>query len=610
MAKKPHLAKVENIGEVSSEQAMDEGLAAIYGEKRDDLAKLEQGGSRITRWLVMVVLSLLIATILAIIGFVVYMNFFAVAKTDPLTLSIEMPTEIISGTEANVIVHYKNNGRVPLANLNIDVNVPSGFVLTTIDPAPTDLVKQVFELGSIQAGTEGVVTLSGTWLATVPSTNTVQALATYRPANFNADFTAVASTTASSNESSLRLTMSGPDKASPGESTTYMLTVENASDVSATNITTEVVIPTGFLLATSDPALVPAGPTTWMLTDIAPHAKQVITLTGSWSADMSDVVQIVAKTSLKLGDVTMLQAQNSVFTNIIGNGLRLSLVANGATNNVTLDPGSQLRLTIGYENTGENPLTDVSMVVDFQAIADKKVPITWKEAALDGGKLTAEGISFDTKTIGTLATHDGKIKNLIFPVKAIVAGTEAQSWTVAVHATVNGVTISSQPLTITLNSDTHFSAAARYFTSDGAPLGSGSLPPKVGQTTSYNLLWTLNNTLHTLTDVRVSATLPPGVTWMNATTTDAGNITYDAASRVISWTIASAMASSTSLTANFEVSVTPSVNDAGTFIKLLSGSAFRATDSVTASSLQQTGDILTTECVGDSGVTGKGYVSE
>ena len=390
----------------------------------------------------------------------------------------------------------------------------------------------------------------------------------------------------------------------------YTLTLENASEVEATNVTTEVVMPTGFLLTTSDPALVPAGPTSWTLVNLVPHAKQVMTLTGSWSADMSDVVQMVGKTSLKLGDVTMVQAQSSVFTNIIGNGLRLSLAANGATSNVTLDPGSQLRVTVGYENTGEEPLTGVSLVVDFQAAADKKVPITWKDASLDNGRLTQDGIAFDAKTVGTLATHDSKTRNLIFPVKAIVVATEAQSWTVAVHATVNGVTISSQPLTITLNSDTHFTAAARYFTADGAPLGSGPLPPKVGQTTSYNLLWTLNNSLHPLTDVRVSATLPPGVTWTNAATADSGSVTYDAASRVVSWTVASAAASSAPLTANFEVGVTPSANDAGTFVKLLSGSAFRATDSVTASSLQQTGDILTTECTGDTGVTGKGYVSE
>ena len=322
LKKKMHLPKIEEEAEVSPEQAMDEGLAAIYGEKRDDLGKLDQAGSRVTRWLVTIVLSLLIAAILAVIGFVLYMNFFAVAKTDPLMMSIEMPTEIASGTVATVTVHYKNNGRVPLANLNIDVNVPAGFVPTTIEPVPTDLVKQTFELGSMQAGIEGSVIMTGTWLATVPSTNTVQALATYRPANFNADFTAVASTTASSNTSSLLLAMSGPDKASPGESAVYTLTLENASEVNATNVTTEVTIPAGFLLTASDPALVPAGPTAWTLADLAPHAKQVMTLTGSWSADMSDVVQMVGKVSTKLNDVTMVQSQATVFTNIIGNGLR------------------------------------------------------------------------------------------------------------------------------------------------------------------------------------------------------------------------------------------------------------------------------------------------
>jgi len=610
MTKKPHSKKQGPEVEVTPEQAMDEGLAAIYGEQRDDLGKLDQAGSRVTRWLVTIVLSLLTATVLAVIGFVIYLNFFAVAKVDPLTMEIELPSEIASGTVTTVTVHYKNNGRVPLANLSIDVNVPAGFVPNSMTPMPTDAEKEIFDLGSVQAGAEGAVMLTGVWLTTVPSINTVQALATYRPANFNADFTAVASTTASSNTSSLLLTMTGPDKTSPGESVVYTLILENTSEVAAANVTTEVALPVGFMLTASDPAFIPAGPTTWTLVDLVAHDKKTMTMTGSWSADMSDVVQMVGKVSTKLNDVTMVQGQTSVFTNIIGNGLRLSLVANGATSNVSIDPGSQLRVTVGYENTGEEPLTGVSLVVDFQAAVGQKVPITWKEASLDNGKLTQEGIVFDAKTVGTLPTHESKTRNLIFPVKTTVAVGEAQNWTVAVHATVNGVTISSQPLTITLNSDTHFTAAARYFTADGAPLGTGPLPPKVGQTTQYSLLWSVNNTLHALSEVRVSATLPPGATWGNATTASAGTVSYDAASRVVSWTVASAEASNTALTASFIVSVTPGASDAGTFVKLLSGSAFRATDGVTASSLQQTGDILTTECTGDAGVTGKGYVSE
>jgi uncharacterized repeat protein (TIGR01451 family) len=594
---------------ISSNNEVDEGLAAIYGDSHHDLAKLDKAGSRLTRILTTVVLVLAATAVVAVIAFVIYINFFAVAKEDPLSMSIEVPAEVVSGTDTMVIVHYKNNGRVPIASLKIDVNIPLGFAPTAITPTPTDDKSQIFEIGSVAAGTEGTVSLSGMWLTSVPSTNTVQALATYRPANFNADFTAVASATVASNSSSLVLTMTGPDKAAPGESTSYTLTLENTSEKAATNITTAVTIPAGFLIISSDPALVPAGPMAWSLAELASHAKQVITLNGSWSADLSDVVQLVGEVSVKPGEVLMTQAESSVFTNIIGNGLRLGLAANGTTSGITLNPGSPLRLTVSYEDTGSDSLTGVGLVVDFQSVEGTKIPITWLEATIDGGRLSADGIVFDAKTIGTLTPQEAKTRNLIFPVREALASGEAQSWTVSVHATVNEVTISSQPLTVTLNSDTNFTAAARYFTEDGAPLGSGVLPPKVGETTQYNLLWSVSNTLHSLTDVRVSATLPPGVTWGGLAIASEGTISYDETSRVVTWTLSSAAVSSTALTASFEVSVTPSQSDAGTFVKLLSGSAFRATDSVTASSLQQTGDILTTECVGDDGVSGKGYVS-
>ncbi len=610
MKKKRQVDQVKGTTPAEEARAVDAGLAAIYGEERDDLAKLDQAGSRVTRILSGVVLSLLVVAALALVGFLVYMKFFATAKTDPLTLQIEVPDEVASGTSAEVKIHYKNEGRVPLANLVIDANVPIGFVPTVLTPVPTDAKSLIFTIGSVPTGGEGEVDLQGTWLSTVPGTNTVQALATYRPANFNADFDAVATASVSSQTSNIGVVLTGPDKASPGEMIDYKLTLTNNGELASPNLQAEMTVPSGFVIATSDPVLTAAGPVVWALDELAPQATQVITLHGSWSAEATDVGQLIGKVSTKLGDVTMVQGQASVFTNIVGNGLRLSLVGNGATGSLTLDPGDPLRLTVGYENTSETAASNVSLLVDFAAVADAKIPIDWQQATLDGGKLTPDGIAYDAKTVGTLQPQDSKVKNLIFPVAASVASGQAQTWTVVVHASVNGVTISSQPLTITLNSDTHFTAAARYFNAAGAPVGTGSLPPKVGQQTQYNLLWSVSNTLHALDGVRVSATLPPGVAWQSVTATDTGTVSYDDQSRVITWTVASLPAATTAVTANFEVSVTPEVSDAGTFMKLLSGSAFRATDDVTKSSLQQTGDILTTECSGDDGVAGKGYVAE
>ncbi|MBI1907822.1 DUF11 domain-containing protein [Candidatus Uhrbacteria bacterium] len=582
----------------AAEEAMDEGLAAIYGETRDDLATLERGGSRVTRILMRVVIGLAAAAVLAYSAFFVYVKFFAGEAADPLTLAVEVPSELVSGTETDITIRYTNTGRVPLAALAIDVNVPSALTASSAVPMPTDEANLVWNVGSIAAGEEGAIVLSGIWIAAVPSSTSVQALATYRPANFNADFDAVATAGVTTLASTLRVAMTGPEEARPGEALTYTMAVENTSAMAVTDVVAEMELPTGFFVASSTPPLVAGAEPRWDIADLAAGATQEIVLVGSFAADVSDVQQLAATAAITVDGGERVQGEASAFTE----------VANGTAGDVTLDPGDPLRITLGYENTGESDMADVSFLVDFQA--EGKIPISWSEASLDGGRLTADGIRFDAATIGTLVPNDNKLKNLIFPVRDELVTGDSQTWTVVVHATVGGVTISSQPLTVTLNSDTSFTAQSRYYTEDGAPVGEGPLPPSVGETTSYQIVWSVTNALHALDDVRVSATLPPSAEWEGTTNADLGSLSYDAATRTVSWDIAGLQAAAGEAIATFMVTTTPENDDVGEFVKLLSGSAFRATDSETGSSIQLTADTLTTECEGDALVEGKGYVEE
>lgn len=607
--KKPHREHHEaNDDRDAVEEAMDEGLAAIYGEERDDLAKLERGGSRLTRWLMTIVVALAGIAILSYGSFFIYTKFFSKPDADPLAVWVEVPGELTSGAKADILIHYRNDGRVPLAALSLDANVPSALTAAAVAPMPTNQEELIWNVGSMAPGEEGVITLSGVWVADVPSSTSVQVLATYRPANFNADFDAVASATVTTLASTLSATMTGPEEAAPGEVLTYVATATNTSDATMANVAIETTLPSGFYISSTTPTIVAGMEPRWDIPELAAGAKYTVTIVGSFAADVSDVQQLSVATTLAVNEERRTQSEASAFTDVVGNGLSLQLIANGTAGDVTLDPGDPLRLTVGYENTGEADLSGVSLLVDFQA--EGKIPITWSEASLDGGRLTADGIRYDATTLGTLVPNDRKLKNLIFPVRDELAAGESQTWTVTIHATVGEVTIKSQPLTVTLNSDTSFGAVSRYYTPDGAPVGVGPLPPTVGETTTYEIVWTIGNALHALEDVRVSATLPPSAHWGGSTNADLGVLSYDEATRTVTWMVASLPILSGNANATFTVSTTPEDDDVGEFVKLLSGSAFRGTDSVTKSSIQLTGDALTTECEGDTGVEGKGYVEK
>lgn len=611
-SKKEQLAamKAELQQEIHDEsKAIDEGLAAIYGDDREDLTKVERAGSPVTRWLMRAVIMLAGLAVLSYLGYFLYLTFFAAAPGDPLSLSIDGPTEIVSGTVATITVHYTNEGRVPLAKLSVDCNLPEAFQVTSMSPEPTDIDELVWNVGSVSQKTEGTITFEGTWIADVPSSTTVQVLATYRPANFNADFDAVASLGVTTTTSTVTLTGSGPETVHPGEAAAYTFTIENTGDIAMTGMEFGLTLPDGFYMTASTPALEAGALPTWVVGELAPHVPTVVSVTGSFTADVEDVQQLRGAVIVVADDsTTTQQAETQVFTDVQGNGLRLQLVANGSTGDIAIDPGSPLRVTIGYENTGSTPILDLSLLLDFQS--DGKVPITWGDATMDGGTVTADGIKWSATTLGSIAAGEQKSRNAIFPLKEALAAGDVQQFSVVLHATVNGVTTQSQPLVITLNSDTAFSASARYFTDDGAPVGDGPLPPTVGEQTTYELTWTVSNALHALSDVRVTATLPPSASWEDDTSTTFGTLSYDATTRTVTWAIADMPQATGDVTATMMVSVTPDGSNVGSFVKLLSGSAFRATDTVTKASIQLTADSLTTECEGDENAEGKGSVVE
>jgi len=117
-----------------------------------------------------------------------------------------------------------------------------------------------------------------------------------------------------------------------------------------------------------------------------------------------------------------------------------------------------------------------------------------------------------------------------------------------------------------------------YFNDDNLPVGSGPLPPMVGQTTSFKVYWTVTNNLHELTDARAVFILPAGVIWDGRHNTNVGNLYYDEVSRQVIWEIGRLPISVYRADAEFSISITPSESDRNKLLVLSPGSMISAMD--------------------------------
>lgn len=595
--------EIEGVKELNSD--IDDGLSVIYGDERDDLKIVSRGGSRITRFLIRFIVFLFVTCVLAVGGYFGYQRFFASDhEGKPLSMEFVAFDELKSGSLATIELDYKNQTSYPLTGVEIDVNLPSGFVLKTSTPIATTPADLIFDLGTLPGGSDGKIIIDGVWNVDVPSTTGIQALASYKPANFNAQFHDIATKTIATNLGTTLLNIDAPETANVGETITYTIHVQNSGSEILVAPQVTLALPTGFFVQSSVPPLASGGGTTYAIADIAPVAEGTIVIAGAFASDVVGTQTLTVVAGIA-GTRFSAQATATALTDVKGSALALTMVGNGTQGTVVADPGSLFHLALRIENTSTDPVTDASALVDFTA--EDNLPIDWKAAVLAGGKATAKGIAYDTKTLGTIAPGEHITLDLGIPLKTDLSAVSS-TFTVSLNATHGVVTVQAAPLLVSLNSDATVLSALRYYDDDGAPLGSGPLPPTVGTTTHYRAIWTIASGLHGLNDVTVSAVLPEGVVWDDFSTTTSGRISFDPSSRMVRWTLSSVPAKSSAVLARFSVSITPVSTDIGLTKTMIGKLVLSAKDDVTKAVIERSAEAVNTECTGDPLVQGKGVV--
>ena len=116
----------------------------------------------------------------------------------------------------------------------------------------------------------------------------------------------------------------------------------------------------------------------------------------------------------------------------------------------------------------------------------------------------------------------------------------------------------------------------------GAFKNKGPMPPKVGQETSYTIVWSLGNASNDFSDVKVKAGLPSYVRWLGNVSPRGADIHFDDVAGSVAWN-AGNIPAGTGITqpakeVSFQVSFAPSVSQAGSSPDLISRTSLEARD--------------------------------
>lgn len=248
-----------------------------------------------------------------------------------------------------------------------------------------------------------------------------------------------------------------------------------------------------------------------------------------------------------------------------------------------IDAGVQVQSIVSWVNTLASPVLDAQVVVRLAG------------SALDTSSVVAHGGYFRSSDLSiTFAReNDASLANLApgatgsgtftFSTKPSAQLASLKNPTITATVSVSGRSVgegnkpasvtSTVSRTIKVGTDLQLASGSRYST--GPFKNTGPWPPVADQETTYTVDLALTNTVNTVADAVVTGTLPSYVRYVGATSPADGSVSYNAATRTVTWkageVLAGAGYGSARRQVSFQVALLPSVSQRGTSPILLSG---------------------------------------
>lgn len=614
----------------AQEEEMERGLEKIYAG-RDDLKEMQKGSSWWwVKWFVGISVGLLVLSGLAWWGLSV-LSPHSKTTLSALEVTIDGPESVIIGQETEYVVHWKNASFQTVQDAELRLGIPPVLQVTYMDPWPIDRNAMNWKLGLVGAGSEGKIVLRGIPFGKIGDTTALQAVLT-APDQGAVDIKDALSTkNITMADSVIRGQWNVPPRVVAGDQVAIELALFHQGKEPLGNFTVAIQYPDAFVpTVTSTASNTSTHEMTKSFDSLASEATATVRVVGTFVAGASGDQRFSTNVTQKHQDTAILLYTASTTLPVLASDLSLQVVANGSATDRTISPGDPVRVTLAYSNTSPDTLADVSLQFAFESVKNGNsatgtsfLQWTGLDDANKGTTSTKpriQTLTYDKKSIPGLAAlkpGDRGTIDITLPTVAVTTTTKDAVIKLVATGKIGKAgdkqvprSVSTQPISLRYRSDAVFVASARYFTEEGAPLGSGPLPPVVGKSTTYRIFWAIDKKLHELESLSVTTTLPDNVVLASSREVGAGTLVYTTSTRELRWTLNRLPQDVGSSEAWFDVTLTPKSLDSGRFASLTGNATFTATDSLLQESIQQSAPALTTDLEDDDGAKGKGVVKK
>lgn len=560
-------------------KALDQELRSIYEErgKLPDMTRLEhEYHRRTTRVLIGLVIFFGVLTAASWGGFFLYGPKSGGGKE--VALTIDAPEAVVSGVPQTVTLHYQNTDRNPLALAALTLRPSPQLLVKTTDPAPMEVGRLRWNLGTLASKEKGEITLTVIPYGATDARLELQAIFSYKPANFNAEFQASATHEFIVRAEGIAITLKGPTNTSPGRPVELTAKIENKTDVPIQKTRAFLSFPGGFIIQKTQPV---SDTAKWDLGLLAPGQIQELIIQGVFvtraAGNQEITLTIEEETDLPNLTAGLPLAKSTLPIQVEGSALNVELLLNNTPELTWVSLGQPLQYLLKITNNSPQTMKEIMATLSLAS------PLfDFKNARAENGAIAPQESRITFPKNGAFSLDPKETKEFLATINTLSPAplNTSPHLEATAQVSVADSAFTAVPLKVLVTSDLALTVEGRYFGADGKPIGTGPLPPKIGQETVYEIRFRLRNTFHDLSTLTVTAILPSGMRFLGNTTQQAGKITFNEAAKEVSWTIARLPVTTPELNATFKIAVNPEPKDQGQLLGLLGITRAEAFDTI------------------------------
>lgn len=558
---------------------------------------------------------------LAALIFLFLFLFFVFGRTsflqlEKVRLDITGLKEVKSGSRVSWQVKITNSGRVDLIQPLLIFHFPEGSAPLS-GQKPEGAFFERRSLQTLRAGESASEIFDAYVFGGRGAVKEASASLEYRPEGASAIFATDSVFSFEIISSPVSVSFKMPEELRLGQEIEFEVAYTSNSEEILSNLSLFLSFPEGFEYLGAKPQPRLLGKNLWLIGDLKPGESRSIKVRGvlrgiaaetkTFKASIG-VFDEFSKSQLPYDEVSHVAVLRSPF-------LETTILINGRSE-YTASPGENLMFEIIWRNNLPTEVKNAVLEAKIGGVAadlrtlrieggsyrEATKSIVWNASSLPQFKLIGAGesgkVNFSLRAKSNLPLETTSERPKILVDTSLESGSEVTGFE---GVELGGISLSE----IKVSSKLQFTSRALYFNS--LISNSGPLPPKVGEETTYTIIWSLANMMNDLDGVKVKASLPPYVNFKGIANPADTDMVFDKNSGEIEWRVGRVLAGigflRPALQIAFQIGVSPATPQIGTAPTIINESEVSGRDTFTDQILTSRDSAITTDLPDDPSVS-------